>query len=305
MRAVYHCHIHFVGNQPFLFVLTKRCNTCLKDKPFSDFAYDNAQNDGHAGRCRQCKSERYQVSEELKEHRKAYNKAYREANHEKLKAYDHTRHTSDEYRAKRRERDHAKPPVRRTKKPLKQRVILPPSPITHKACPACDPPTLKPVSEFSKSKTRKDGLSVYCRACTSKKSHARLHKRRVYARLRNLDPTRRQKQREMLNAWRRAHPMSQRELTLRRIARKKAASIGKVSLKRILERDGMWCYICEHPILSHEHIDFDHVVPLSRNGPHSEDNIKISHRGCNRRKGTKLLEELTLLERRGFYAMGD
>lgn len=38
----------------------------------------------------------------------------------------------------------------------------------------------------------------------------------------------------------------------------------------------------------------DHVIPLSRGGAHSEDNIRVTHARCNLKKGTKLVEELDL-----------
>jgi 5-methylcytosine-specific restriction endonuclease McrA len=32
---------------------------------------------------------------------------------------------------------------------------------------------------------------------------------------------------------------------------------------------------------------FDHVIPLAKGGPHSMDNVKLSHFGCNSRKGAR------------------
>lgn len=83
----------------------KVCNTCLQEKPYSAFMHDSAQKDGYAGRCSQCKSERYQADEEAKAVKKAYNDAYREANHEALTTYDRTRSVTDERRTWRKERD--------------------------------------------------------------------------------------------------------------------------------------------------------------------------------------------------------
>jgi len=37
-------------------------------------------------------------------------------------------------------------------------------------------------------------------------------------------------------------------------------------------------------------LHFDHVIPLSKGGPHTYDNIRPAHSWCNMRKGTKLLD---------------
>jgi 5-methylcytosine-specific restriction endonuclease McrA len=124
------------------------------------------------------------------------------------------------------------------------------------------------------------------------------------------NPEYRQATRDAINEWRRNNPLSQQELTLRRNARKKAATTERVSYKRILERDGYHCYICEQPIDSSIKgrvpgaLSFDHIIPLQPRegepqGTHSEDNIKPAHVACNARKINKPLESLTPFERRG------
>jgi 5-methylcytosine-specific restriction endonuclease McrA len=101
-------------------------------------------------------------------------------------------------------------------------------------------------------------------------------------------------------AWRRSHPLQRAEASRRRTASKKGYSTGeRVSYARILERDGYVCHICEQAILPYHQLHFDHVVPLTRGGAHSEDNIKPTHQQCNNRKHDKLMEELTPFDRRG------
>jgi 5-methylcytosine-specific restriction endonuclease McrA len=99
-------------------------------------------------------------------------------------------------------------------------------------------------------------------------------------------------------AWRQANPLIVRQGYTRHRARKRQATIGDVSYVRILVRDGYHCYICNKPV-SPGDIHFDHVIPLARNGPHSEDNIKVTHAVCNLRKGSHLPEEMTPFQRRG------
>lgn len=72
-----------------------------------------------------------------------------------------------------------------------------------------------------------------------------------------------------------------------RRAREYGASIGKVSWKNIIERDGMTCHLC-HREVGKRDLSFDHVIPLSRGGSHTEDNLRIAHRICNIKKGASL-----------------
>ena len=91
--------------------------------------------------------------------------------------------------------------------------------------------------------------------------------------------------------WQAANPekvtLTRREAHRRRNAR---MSSGKVSYRRILERDGPWCGICGHMIIaaSLDEIHFDHIIPLSKGGPHTEANIQVSHAQCNLRKHANL-----------------
>ena len=64
----------------------------------------------------------------------------------------------------------------------------------------------------------------------------------------------------------------------------------KIDYLGILERDGMWCYLCETDV-DPDHLSYDHVFPLSRGGTHTVDNIKITHRACNLSKNNRLPEE--------------
>lgn len=54
----------------------------------------------------------------------------------------------------------------------------------------------------------------------------------------------------------------------------------------------MVCHICSRRVEDNSQLHFDHVIPLSRGGEHSNDNIKVSHAVCNMSKGTKLIEEI-------------
>lgn len=95
--------------------------------------------------------------------------------------------------------------------------------------------------------------------------------------------------------YRKAHPEKGREWGNARRARVLAATIGPVDLLAIAERDQNVCHICGyevdltvgvyHPMAR----QFDHVIPLSRGGSHSMENVKVAHRVCNARKNNRPL----------------
>ena len=109
----------------------------------------------------------------------------------------------------------------------------------------------------------------------------------------------RDKARSWQRAWKAANPQKGTEYTMRYNARKKGATIDEVDYEAILERDGMHCHVCNASIASLKELAFDHVIPLTRNGPHCANNIKPAHRVCNSRKHNKLLSEMTAYQRRG------
>jgi 5-methylcytosine-specific restriction endonuclease McrA len=71
--------------------------------------------------------------------------------------------------------------------------------------------------------------------------------------------------------------------------RRHAKMTERVDYAAILDRDGMVCHICTEPIASMADLHFDHVVPLSKGGPHIAENIRPSHALCNMRKSNRLI----------------
>lgn len=75
---------------------------------------------------------------------------------------------------------------------------------------------------------------------------------------------------------------------MRRAAIKKGATVGKVDYTKLLEIYGTVCHICGGAIQD-GNLHFDHVIPLSRGGSHSMDNIKPAHASCNQQKFNKII----------------
>lgn len=186
---------------------------------------------------------------------------------------------------------------------LKAKYVQPTLPFL-KICAACH--TEKYLEEFAKDPSKKFGHKVYCLQCSNDRikrykhspkgrEQQNEHKRRKYA----TDPQYVEMMRAANQKWHRNNPEKHRQRAMRRKARKMAVPIEEVDYKRILDREGMTCHICNAPILPEHTLQFDHVIPLARGGGHTEDNIKPSHRQCNIRKKDLLMEELAPFHRRG------
>ena len=87
--------------------------------------------------------------------------------------------------------------------------------------------------------------------------------------------------------------------TNRRIRLKEQMVDSNISLEKLYARDKGECYICgcvcdwndctkgETFIVGERYPTIEHLVPLSRGGKHSWDNIKLACFSCNTKKGTK------------------
>jgi 5-methylcytosine-specific restriction endonuclease McrA len=174
----------------------------------------------------------------------------------------------------------------------------------------------KPVEAFGKNRKVKDGIHVWCLECA-----------RAYSRMRRLDPENREKDRlyarerrklpevkarlkitdaEHLARYperRRAIEQSEgrratirkyinkpevkaRQLVIRADRRAAKLSGGGVSAEHwaeVLERFNHRCAYC----LTDGSLQMDHLIPLSRGGPHDPGNVIPACRPCNQSKGNR------------------
>lgn len=63
--------------------------------------------------------------------------------------------------------------------------------------------------------------------------------------------------------------------------------VPSVTRRELLRRDGYRCQYCG----SAKHLTIDHVIPRSKGGTHTWDNVAIACETCNHRKGDKFLHE--------------
>ena len=118
-----------------------------------------------------------------------------------------------------------------------------------------------------------------------------------YVRIKSKEP----KYKEAEKRWRKANPDKVHNNKHRH--RVKGGKHRSYTRRQIINRDGYNCYLCNLPVdLQANHVQgqpgwelyphIEHVIPLSRGGDDTLENVKLSHAICNINKGTKLLPEL-------------
>ena len=60
---------------------------------------------------------------------------------------------------------------------------------------------------------------------------------------------------------------------------------------KVARRDGQICQICHQPVPD-DQVQLDHIIPHSRGGPLTADNLRLVHKACNRKKSDSLSEVL-------------
>jgi 5-methylcytosine-specific restriction endonuclease McrA len=61
---------------------------------------------------------------------------------------------------------------------------------------------------------------------------------------------------------------------------------------KVVRRDGQICQECHEPIPD-DQVEFDHIIPFSKGGTATPDNLRLLHRDCNRQKSDALDELLS------------
>ena len=74
----------------------------------------------------------------------------------------------------------------------------------------------------------------------------------------------------------------------RKKANKTGAAIGRVDYKAIMQAWDRVCHICRRVVAEGEKTHFDHVIPLAKGGPHTQENILPAHAVCNLRKQDRI-----------------
>jgi 5-methylcytosine-specific restriction endonuclease McrA len=137
-----------------------------------------------------------------------------------------------------------------------------------------------------------------CATCGTEFTYAVVRGRRRF----HCDPCTEMMRRECKGRYRESHReelrVAGREYAVGRYQRQRdrllreAAERRKVRRLALYKRDGGRCHICGG-LVSWDEFEVDHIFPISRGGTSAQENLGTSHRECNRRKGARVLEEVT------------
>lgn len=89
-----------------------------------------------------------------------------------------------------------------------------------------------------------------------------------------------------------------RDSNQRRKAVIRGSAAEKIDCDVVFDRDGWTCKLCGEPVnrsVAAPHRSspsIDHIIPLSKGGSHTYDNVQCAHFGCNSRKGNRQTADL-------------
>lgn len=169
-----------------------------------------------------------------------------------------------------------------------------------KVCAKCH--ILLPISEYGNNRSRKDGLQYYCKKCkrldskawkllhkeyirNSSNSYYKNNKDRILKRnSKNYEKTK-SKRSKVIKLWKQSNP----DKVQAGYENRRKNLVGKITgdeWKEIKNRYGNKCLRCG----TYENISIDHVIPVSKGGTNTADNIQPLCRKCNSIKGTKIID---------------
>lgn len=97
-------------------------------------------------------------------------------------------------------------------------------------------------------------------------------------------------------AWRQRNPdrtaqNDRAKAAMRRARIRSSPRIERVDADYVFDRDRGICGICGEPVRPGEKWHIDHVLPLSKGGSHTYDNVQLSHALCNLKKSDRVPED--------------
>ncbi len=161
-----------------------------------------------------------------------------------------------------------------------------------------------PIENFSKDSSTKDGYNFYCKSCklTAAKSWKLKNLDRYRESERQWSKLNRKKRTASYKKWRISNIEKARSINAKSNRKRRAAKFGSNSnfytTQSVIELYGSFCHLCNSKInLEASRIigvpgweyslHIDHLVPLSKNGSDSLENVRPSHAICNLKKGSK------------------
>lgn len=100
-------------------------------------------------------------------------------------------------------------------------------------------------------------------------------------------------------AWKSRNKQKVRAMSVKHVNKRKALKRGlfvdEVDVREIARLQCGICYLCSTPMGSD--VTLDHLVPLTKMGPHSESNSAACHKRCNSAKGDRSILQFLLRRR--------
>ena len=154
-------------------------------------------------------------------------------------------------------------------------------------CSQCD--KIKPLDDFSRDKRRPLGRGSGCLNCENARTYR--HHRKNPEKRRESDQKYRignaEQRRKYNQQYRKNHPHIKQQAEQRRRARKQNVATGpKPTLKERLKMQGGMCALCK--VNGDQNWEYDHIIPLSRNGSDTADNMEVLCSPCNRKKAARM-----------------
>ena len=139
----------------------------------------------------------------------------------------------------------------------------------------------------NKERIKQKSLNYYYNNLNSRKEAMRLWSHSHQEHLKDYNRQYRENNRESI-----------RVVQQRYVLKKRGVTIGYVpnnvkEILRELQEDS--CGICNTLVYELDVVNLDHIIPISRNGVHSMDNLQYTHESCNKQKGGKLPEECRVI----------
>lgn len=129
------------------------------------------------------------------------------------------------------------------------------------------------------------------------KTYRDAHPEEVKAQRKAYNKANKEKMNAQNRASRKAKPEKTRDQNRKRRALKRTTRVERISEKIVYLRDGGICQHCKKRVdkkLKNRHpmsASLDHIVPLSKGGTHTYNNVQLAHLGCNVSKGNNLLPQ--------------
>lgn len=181
--------------------------------------------------------------------------------------------------------------------------------LTTKICTKCK--EVKPLDEFGKSSSTKDGKQYLCKPCHVKNVAAskakrpwvnaenrRKHREKELEKNRLYKAARRKQMVEYTSEWRKNNPEKTKTQRANYKAKRRSAK-GKLSSgisEKLYTLQRGKCACCGHELGKDFHID--HIVPLALGGENVDSNVQLLKAECNLRKGAK--DPVEYMQTRGF-----